>query len=456
MNIRAKITLIFFSIVIVVLTLICMSIYFFSENYRREDFNRRLKNRAINTAKVLTEVKEVNADLLKRMERNNPASLSNQFISIYNYRNIPLYTSDVKLPVAIDSALLDKIRLDKEVRYHEGNFEVLGFLFADKFDRFTIVAAATDVYGLEALYNLKRVMVITFAISIGLVGLLGWFYSGRVLAPISKIVDQVSVISEINLNERLDEGNKKDELSRLSQTFNRMLARLQAAFMSQKNFIANASHEIKTPLTVMRTEIEVSLLQQREPAYYINVLQSILGGINGLNKLSTQLLQLAQASADYPEKNFDLLRIDDILWEVKEELTKAYPDYAIEIDFDPNIDIDLLVVDGDEQLLKVAILNLMDNGCKFSDNHRLLIRLEADDRSILTIRFVNSGKGIDQTQVERVFEPFYRGKNNQKVKGSGIGLSLVNRIAQLHKGSVSVQSIPHLMTEFQLRLPLKR
>jgi signal transduction histidine kinase len=453
MNIRTKLTVTFFVIVIVVLTMISFSIYFFSEDYRKVDFIRRLKNRAINTAKILTEVKEVNADLLKRMERNNPASLPNQFIAIYSNDGAVLYASDTPVPFNIDSSILEKIRTGPELQYREGRYEVVGFVLKDS--NFTVIAAAVDVYGVEALDNLRDVLLITFVVSVFIVGVLGWFFSGRVLAPISKIVDQVSTISEVNLDDRLDEGNNVDELSRLSQTFNRMLERLQAAFASQKNFIANASHEIKTPLTVMRTEIEVSLLQVRDSNYYVNVLQSILEGIAGLNRLSTQLLQLAQASADYPDKNFKPFRIDDILWEVKDELTRAYPDYVIEIDFDLNLDTHSLVVEGDEQLIKVALFNLMHNGCKFSDNHRLLVKLETD-QMVLTLRFVNSGRGIDPSEMNRIFEPFYRNKAFQKIKGSGIGLSLVNRITQLHKGTIRVESIPDHVTEFQLKLPLKR
>jgi sensor histidine kinase regulating citrate/malate metabolism len=93
MNIRAKLTLLFFTIVIVVLGAIAFSVYFFSADYREEDFYRRLKNRASNTAKVLVEIEEVNADLLRRLERNNPASLPNQYIVIYNYKNDELYSS---------------------------------------------------------------------------------------------------------------------------------------------------------------------------------------------------------------------------------------------------------------------------------------------------------------------------------------------------------------------------
>lgn len=455
MNIRARLTVIFFLIVIVVLSVICATIYFFSSNYRQEDFYRRLKNRAINTAMVLTEVKEVNAELLQRMERNNPASLPNQWIVIYDHAYKMLYTSDQMPAVKIDAYLFLQIKENSEIRFEERKVEVLGFQFSDDHDDYVVVAAATDVYGLDALENLRNVLLITFSISILLVSILGWLYAGRVLKPISKIVNQVSEISELNLSRRLDEGNKKDELSMLSQTFNGMLKRLQDAFASQKNFIANASHEIKTPITAMSAEIEVSLLQPRGEAYYINVLKSVLGGLKGLNELSSQLLLLAQTSTDQPEKIFSLIRIDDILWEMKAELIKAFPAYRIDIDFDLHLNPDSLVIEGDEQLVKVAILNLMDNGCKYSPLQRVLVRLHSEEKAFITLRFINEGRGIDQDQLTKIFEPFYRGKNDPNVKGSGIGLSLVSRIVSLHHGYIEVTSQPRKATEFIVKFPVR-
>jgi sensor histidine kinase regulating citrate/malate metabolism len=108
MNIRARLTVTFFLLVIVVLTMISVSIYFFSAEYREVDFYRRLKNRAINTAKVLVEVEEVNAELLRRMERNNPASLPNQYIVIYDNNNEVSYSSSGNQAILIDSALIDQ------------------------------------------------------------------------------------------------------------------------------------------------------------------------------------------------------------------------------------------------------------------------------------------------------------------------------------------------------------
>jgi signal transduction histidine kinase len=455
MNIRTKLTASFFTIVIIVLTMISVSIYFFSSNYRKVDFYRRLKNRAMNTAKVLMEVKEVNAELLRRMERNNPASLPNQFIIIYNYKNEELYSSEGIKPIKIDTALLNRIRLDSEVSYKEGSFEILGFLFTGKNDRFTVVAAATDVYGLDALRNLRNVLLVTFGISVVIVSFLGWIYAGRVLSPISRIVNEVGSITEANLNRRLDEGNQKDELNKLAGTFNQMLERLQGAFTSQKSFIANASHEIKTPITVMSGEIEVALLHDRDKGYYIKVMKSVLGGLKGLNTLSSQLLLLAQTSTDEPDRNFTLIRIDDILWEMKEELLKAHPDYKVDILFDLDLKHESLLINGDEQLVKVAVLNLLDNGCKYSDASHVVVNLNSKISGYIGIDFINSGPGIAPQNIERIFAPFYRG-SNKTIKGFGIGLSLVNRIVKLHDGKVAVESTQQQQTRFTITFPIRR
>jgi signal transduction histidine kinase len=452
MNIRARLTLNFFGIVIIVVSIISLSIYFFSAQYREDDFYRRLKNRAINTATLLMQFEEVNAALLQRMERENPANLPEQSVTIYNYKNEVLFSTDGEVVIPVDTALLNRIRLRDNIKFRYQEFEVLGFLYADKYDRFTIVAAARDVNGLDALGNLRIVLLVTFAVSAIIVSFLGWIFSGRVLKPISKIVSEVDSITEENLELRLDEGNRKDELSKLAQTFNKMLGRLQRAFFSQKNFIANASHEIKTPITVMAGEIEVTLLQPRSNEYYIKILRSVLRGIKGMNVLSTQLLLLAQTSADKPGLKFASIRVDDILWGVKDELSRANPDYQIDIRFDLNLVASDFIVRGDLELLKVVVLNLMDNGCKYSTENAVAVTFKSNAEYV-TLEFINDGPGIGAENQARIFEPFFRVKTNKKIQGFGIGLPLAKRIVDLHRGTISVESVPNHTTVFKITLP---
>jgi signal transduction histidine kinase len=454
MNIRSRITVIFFLIVIVVLTAISLSIYLLSANYRKIDFYRRLKNRAINTAKILVEIEEVNAELLQRLERNNPASLSSQYIVIYNYKNEILYQSDSNAPISIDTTLLNKIRIDKEIEFSKGDYEALGFLFTEQYDRYTVVGAAIDVYGSDALDNLRNTLIATFFISIFLVSLIGWFYAGRVLKPISKIVDEVGAITEENLSRRLAVYKENDELGKLATTFNKMLQRLQNAFASQKTFIANASHEIKTPITVMAGEIEVTLLHDRDKEYYIKILRSVHQGLRGLNRLSTQLLILAQTSSDNPQRNLYNLRIDDIVWEAKEELQRFHPEYVIDIQFMAELNHDALSVNGDPQLLKIALMNLIDNGCKYSDNKTVEVKLLTKPEFI-QMDFLNTGPGIETEMIEKIFNPFFRATSaDKRIKGFGIGLSLADRIVHLHGGQISVDSKPHHQTKFTVLLPI--
>ena len=456
MKIRTKLAIIFFVLVIFVVSVISISIYLSSASYRHEDFYRRLKNRAINTALILIQIKEIDAALLKRMERENPASLPMQFVTIYDSAGFELYSSDIEGVMLFDSAFLQKIRKESEVKLVKNDHEVLGFSFHERNQNLLIVAGAKDVYGIDALKNLRSIVLITFSVNLVIVSLLGWFFSGRVLQPISKIVEEVDNITAANLSQRLNEGNGKDELSKLAQTFNRMLSRLEAAFLAQKNFIANASHELKTPFTVMAGEIEVTLLHSRDNQYYLKILRSVLEGIKRFNKLSTQLLLLAQTSADLPQKRFNPVRVDDFLWEAKKELEQLHPEYRIEILFDLNLTHDSLIVNGDEQLMKVLLINLMDNACKYSEDNSVKVTLTFMSNHTISIEFSNTGGGIDESELNKIFEPFYRGKLNKKISGFGVGLSLAAKIADLHEGKISVTSSPGKETKFTINLPIHR
>ena len=452
MNIRAKLTLTFFGLVILVLTGISLSIYFFSANYQELDFHRRLKNRAINVAKVLLEVKEVNADLLKRLEQNNPASLPNQYVIIYNNKLQTVYQSDIAQPITIDTTFIRKINKEKEVWLKEHMFEVVGFKLEEHGEDFIVVGAASDVFGNDALNNLRNILIIIFLISLVLVSVLGWFYAGRILNPINRIVSEVSTITELNLTQRLDEGNNTDELSKLAQAFNELLKRLQGVFHSQRFFIANASHEIKTPITAMTGVIEVALMQERTNDYYLGILRSTLNNLNRLNRLSGQLLLLAQTSSESQEKDFSILRIDDIFWEVKSGLQKVHPEYKIDVLFDLDVDHRVFQLSGDEQLLKIAVQNLMDNGCKYSPEHQVSIHLHSREAGFMTASFENAGR-IERENRDKIFEPFFRGRMSRSQEGFGIGLSLVYWIVKLHGGSIKLDADSGNI-KFVLKLPL--
>jgi signal transduction histidine kinase len=453
MNIRSKLTLRFISITAVIILLGSVFIYFFSSDYRREDFYSRLQSKATNTAKLLIEVDEVDTDLLRRLERDNPISLPNEKITIYNFRDSLLFTTDENKVIIVDTNLLDQIRLEEEVRFKQDDYEALGYLFKGQYDRFVVIAAATDIYGYRKLQNLLVILAIVFSASIVIISIAGWFYAGKALQPIANVVNSVDEISITSLNLRVDEGNGKDEIAKLAQRFNSMLSRLESSFATQKNFISNASHELRTPLTAITGQLEVVLLNARSAEEYRNVINSVLDDIKNLNRLSNRLLLLAQSSLQEREKRMTPLRIDELLWQTKEELQKHHPSFHIKIDIDGNLDDEhKLIIKGDDQLVKTALSNIIENGCKYSNDHMTKILIASSSLG-LTLTFQDNGIGIPKEEIANIFEPFYRGSNTTNIKGHGIGLSMVKNIVKLHKGTIQISSDEQFGTTITLTLP---
>ncbi|HTJ48881.1 MAG TPA: ATP-binding protein [Cyclobacteriaceae bacterium] len=440
MNIRNRITLRFILIVAVIILGASLLIYIFSADYREDEFYNRLQSKANNTAKLLIEVDEVDVTLLRKIEKDNPVSLPNEKIIIFDFQNKILFTTDEEKEIKIDTALLDQIRLENEIRFRQGNYEVLGFLFKGPFDRFAVVTAATDIYGVNKLKNLRTILLIVFTISILGVSIAGWFFAGKALQPISRVVHQVDDISITSLNLRVDEGNGKDEIAQLAKTFNNMLNRLETSFIIQKNFIANASHELRTPLTAITGQLEVILLNERSREEYKGVIISVLDDIKSLNTLSNRLLLLAQTSSDGLERKTTQLRIDELIWQTREELFKHNFNFIINIDLDTDLDDETkLIIEGDEQLIKAAISNIIENGCKYSADHTTDVLISSSE-SGLTLRFEDSGIGIPAEDLKHIYEPFYRGQNTKNITGHGIGMSLVKRIVTFNGGALDISS----------------
>jgi signal transduction histidine kinase len=428
-------------------------IYVFSADYRKEDFYNRLLNKANNTAKLLIEVDEVDVALLRRMEQDNPLSLPNEKIIIYNYKDTLLFTTDEEEAIRVDTALLDRIRLEDELRIVQGDYEVLGFLFKGEYDRFVVIAAATDIYGYKRLRNLVFILLIVFSISLVIVSISGWIYAGRALQPIASVVDRVSEISIASLNLRVDEGNTKDEIARLAQTFNSMLSRLETSFTTQKNFIANASHELRTPLTAITGQLEVTMLNTRSGDDYKKVINSVLEDIKNLNTLSNRLLLLAQTSSAEKHTKFSYLRVDEMIWQVKEDLQKHHPSFVVNIDLNQSLDDEKkLTIKGDDQLIKIALSNLIENGCKYSTNQTTDVYIDTS-KTGLSVSFTDTGIGIPVNDIGNVFEPFYRGSNTKNIQGHGIGLSMVKGIIKIHDGTIRITSTESSGTTITVDFP---
>jgi signal transduction histidine kinase len=260
------------------------------------------------------------------------------------------------------------------------------------------------------------------------------------LKPVNEIITHVNSITDSNLNSRLSEGNGKDELAELAITFNNMLERLENAFELQQKFVASASHELRTPLTSIIGNIEVSLSRHRNAEEYRIVLQTVLEEAERLHRLSDGLLNIAQASSDINNIKMEYIRIDELLEESKNTVQVQMAESKMDLSFEnmPDSSDDLLIK-GNKNLLAIAFENLFENANKFSDNKNVKINLVYTTESF-NVTIIDNGIGIPDKDLSNVFQTFFRADNARSFSGSGVGLSLCQKIILLHNGDLTIRS----------------
>lgn len=453
MTIRNRIALQFSLIVASILVVFSVVVYSVSATYRREEFYERLKNKARTTVRFLVEVNEVDQDLLKIIDRNTLTALFNEKVLVFNNQNQLIYSSVDDQVIHYDAQLLNEVRRQKEVETYSGNNELIGLLYQHNGQDLVVLASAYDQFGRSKMANLQLTLgwglLGGLSVTIGL----GIFFAGQSLRPISRINEQVSAITARNLRQRLDEGNRQDEIARLAINFNDVLQRLEKAFEQQRSFVSHASHELRTPLAALKSEIQLGLRRQLTVPEHEEVLVNLLSDTDRLIELTNSLLFLARTLESIQSVPFQPVRIDDIVFLTKDELVSAKPSYRIEIDYEniPNSETETLV-NGHEDLLKQVLLNLFDNACKYSADHLAQVRISTDvQHCYITIH--DQGIGISEEDQQHIFESFYRAANARAYDGFGIGLSICARIVELHQGHISVKSQVHVGSTFTVSLP---
>lgn len=372
----------------------------------------------------------------------------------YDYKNNKIYSySDAPDTLRVSEDILNDARVNKIRFFTVGNKEAIAFHYSDNNARIVVVSAAEDVDGKQFLHTLFTILLLGLFLGTALVLATGYFFSRRLLQPIKRITADVEDISAQNLARRIETGTVRDEWYQLTTTFNQLLNRLQESFEIQRRFIANASHELSTPLTSISSQLEVSLQRERNAADYRKVMESILQDVHQMNKLTQALLEFAKASGNKGGLEINLIRIDEIVMRLPAEIIKINPTYSVSLQFDhlPE-DEKKLLLPGNEALLLNAIKNIVINACKYSDNRTARVTLSVKENKLLII-ITDRGKGIPEEALKKIFQPFYRVEENIAGEGFGLGLSLADRIIKLHRGYIEVSSQLNKGTTFTITLP---
>jgi len=451
MKIQSKITLLFLLLSGAILILLNITVFYLVYRFGFDDFFKRLEARVNISAEVnifpsakSSAYQEVRNKYLERLEEEQA----------YLFNTDTINKIHIKGNVDVKSSFIRSILKDGNARYKHDNTFYAGKQFTKGTQKYIVIVSASDPAGFQELKDLQRILIYGFLAAMVLVYFVGKIFSFYTFQPIRRIISNVKNITANNLHFRLDELTGKDEVAELSYTFNDMLNRLETAFETQNNFVSNASHELRTPLTIISTEAELALskhdvsLEQRE------IFSTIYSESEKLGQILSSLLSLAQSGFDGQKQRWESIRIDELVMIASESVKKINPDSNIEIDLaDMPADERLLYVSGNSNLLKLAITNIISNACKYSDNRMVKIRMLAENNKVI-ISVADQGIGIPQTELQHIFEPFFRASNAHSYEGHGVGLPLTLNIIRLHKGSIGIRSEVGSGTEMKVFLPV--
>ena len=439
MKIRNKIASIFVVQIAILEIGIFSLIYFLAHTYSSNEFFDRLGKRTTIAAQAYLEKDEVNAEIYNdiRIKHLQRLPEEKEYFFPINKSNEDITQ---QLNNQINKSFLNKIRLEKSARYKKDKIFYSGYLYGDNQGTFLVILSARDQNGENDLSYLIKILSIAFVISLLILFILGGFFAQKTLSPISDIINKAKDIRAANLSKRLRVGKNKDELTELALTFNSMLDRIETSFEMQSSFINNASHELKNPLTAILGQTEIALLKKRNTQDYEKYLHNIQNEAHRLDALINVLLSFAKTDQDEEGLLISEVRIDELLIEVKTNMDLINPDNNIEIDFNDIPDNpDLMVLHGNPGLIKVALNNVLDNACKFSDNAMVKVKIVADSLQTKII-VTDQGVGIPDEELNKISEPFYRARNARSIKGFGFGLSLTHKILKMHGGFVDIFS----------------
>jgi heavy metal sensor kinase len=297
------------------------------------------------------------------------------------------------------------------------------------------VARAVDRLGI--LLTTIVPMALLFA------GIGGLFLAGRAFGPIDRITRTAAAISAEDLQGRLPDevARTPGELGRLATTFNHMLDRLERAFRRQRQFTADASHELRAPLSVALGQVDVALQRPRTADEYQEVLHGLREDIIRLRGLVSALLELARADAHQTQLVSEPIDLGELVHQVAEAMAPLADERGVRLQTQPSPGV---VIQGDQARLMQLLVNLVDNGLNYTPRGgSVCIGNQRGDEANTAVLFVSdTGRGIAPEHLPHVFERFYRADPARSAGGAGLGLAISSWIAQMHGGRIEVESQP--------------
>jgi signal transduction histidine kinase len=380
-------------------------------------------------------VDRYNNNFAKGFDEEGEFMIKNLIIKVIDKKQTPTIIASTNQQLTIES----KTQLSKggyqNYKIEKNGIKLLGVTYRSLFLKDVYLEIETTIKDKidEPYERLIWTILIIFPVVLCVFLLIGYFVIQNSFRRVKNVINQVHKIEIENLSNRIETIESNDEISQLIDTFNLLLDRVDDGVNKIKRFSNDVSHELKTPLTVIRGELEVALRKDRDVSEYKDVLKTLLDETNSLQEMIDGLLFLSTKNKIELKSKFQMLEFDSVLLDVIGDAQKSAKSKGIEFEIEPIEEIELY---GDVTLLKIMLNNIINNSIKYShENSKIQISLQDNEFMIKDF-----GIGIKKDEINNIFDRFYRSDEARVRDGFGLGLSIVFSIVNLHNFQIEVES----------------
>lgn len=448
MNLKSKIALNISLLFTLIFTISTTIIYLLFADFRRDEFESRLREKAISSIKLLVEVKQVDRQLLKLIDEHSIHKLYNEKILIFDASYKLIYSSldDTKIKWSVND--LKELKSNKTFFRKENENEVYGFFYDSNEKDYFALVSAKDTYGKRKLRYLFYILASTCFVFIVLAWIFSYKLVKNLLRPIDLFHQSVKSITENDLNIQLEVKRNKDEIDLLAVEFNQMLDRINQSYIKQQEFTSNASHELRTPLARLMTQLENKIIEDKKTNIDTAFIQTILSDVTQLSELTNSLILLSKL--ENKRYGHNVCRTDDVIFDAASIVNGQFKDFRM--DFSMH-DVENIEINAHKPLLVIAFTNLFKNAYLYSNSKSVVVCLYTlKNRLIVTVQ--NDGDTISAVEQEKIFEPFMRGENAKNKSGLGLGLRIVKRILMQQGATIQYSISQESLNTFTVVFPL--
>jgi len=434
MSLRSKIAISFTVISVIVVVILLSVIYYTSSNYTRDEFYRRLEERAQLHAFIMLEKDEMSVESYDEIMDRQSFRLENEIDFLLSVNRM----DTINPSLGVDPYLLSGIETEKVLRGVSNGEYWVALYYPDNEGEFVVISKAKDIYGERKLKHLRLILIIIALVYAVGIYVLGLFYARITLRPLNRLIQQIHSFDYQRPDQRLSTDSKEEEVQNLAKAFNAQLDSVELAMESQNNFISHASHELKNPLTAILGEVETNSEQAISPNEYRESLSRIGQEAEKINQITLRLLKLAQTSFGN-EKLHTEFYIDELLFSVIENWKDQSAKNRLVLNLiTEEVDHDTFKYTGNEELIEIALINVIDNALKFSDHKVEITFTLSNTQEIPIIKVRDHGIGIPPEALGEIYKPFFRADNARIKPGFGIGLPLTKKIMDMHHFQMDV------------------